>query len=192
MGADLIEGGDILSTWPTDSWAVASGTSMATPYVAGVAALYIGQYGGRKTNPNFNSTELVMKIISSGESIAWNDGQTITDYGMWAPVPQVGTGMINGFKVLNYTTSLSYAKFELNDTHHFSRYHPVQITNRNPSATVTYNFAVEDAAGFEIWLPDATNPRPKDLFELNPIKVAPTVGLPKSVTLAPGQSKTVQ
>ena len=72
-------GGDILSTWPTDSWAVASGTSMATPYVAGVAALYIGQYGGRKTNPHFNSTELIMKIISSGDSIAFNDGQTMTD-----------------------------------------------------------------------------------------------------------------
>ncbi|EON96047.1 putative minor extracellular protease vpr protein [Phaeoacremonium minimum UCRPA7] len=183
-------GGDILSTWPTDSWAVASGTSMATPYVAGVAALYIGQYGGRKTNPNFNSTELIMKIISSGDSIAFNDGQTMTDYGLYAPVPQVGTGMINGFKVLNYTTLLSYTKFELNDTHHFSRYHSVQITNKNPSATVTYDFAMEDAAGFEVWSAEST--RPKDLFEIKPIKIVPTVTLPKTVTLVPGQSKTVQ
>ena len=37
----------------------------------------------------------------------------------WAPVAQVGAGMINAAKLLNYTTSLSFNKMELNDTAHF-------------------------------------------------------------------------
>lgn len=187
-------GGDIFSTYPDNTYAVLSGTSMATPYVAGVAALYIGKYGGRKSNPNFDAKKLAMRIISSGGSVPWSDGSTTTDYGFWAPVPQVGTGMVNGLKVLNYTTSLSFAKFELNDTHHFSRYHSVDITN-NGKGSVTYRFALQDAAGVEIWQsdPDAwSSPRIKYFEELTPVKMTPQVSFPSSFTLKAGETKTAK
>jgi len=93
-------------------------------------------------------------------------------------------------QVLTYNTSLSFEKFELNDTHHFSRYHKVEITNNHPTETVTYSFGIEDGAGFETWSPE--DDRPKSFLELVPVEMAPTVSLPSTIMLAPGAKKTVQ
>lgn len=188
-------GGDILSTYPTDSYAVLSGTSMATPYVAGVAALYIGHHGGRKTNPNFSATDLMTRIIASGQSLAYFDGSSLTNYGMYASAAQVGAGMINATNVLGFTTSLSTARFALNDTQHFAASHSVDITN-GAAEEVTYAFDVQDAAGLETWLPASSgedgSPRPLDFFELVPTEMKPSVTLPAEVTLGAGETRTVE
>lgn len=179
-------GGDILSTYPTDTYAVLSGTSMATPYIAGVAALYIGYYGGRKTNPNFSASELTMRIIASGQSLAYFDGTSLTNYGMYAPVAQVGTGIINASNVLDFTTSLSYGKFALNDTRHFNSSHSVDITN-GAEESVTYTYGVQAAAGLETYISGEF----VDLFGLSPTVMDPSVALPDSITLGSGETATV-
>ena len=56
-------GEDILSSVPGGEYAVWSGTSMATPLVAGEAALV------RAANPNFTSSDVVGHIISKSEGI---------------------------------------------------------------------------------------------------------------------------
>ncbi|KAF3763590.1 subtilisin-like protein [Cryphonectria parasitica EP155] len=187
-------GGDILSTYPTDAYTVLSGTSMATPYIAGVAALYIGKFGGRSSNSAFNASDLMMRIITSGDSLPYFDGQTLTNYGLYAPTAQVGTGIINASKVLDFTSSLSYSKFALNDTADFVSSHSVEITNA-AEESVTYTFDVQDAAGFETWLSadssDDTTPRPVDFVELVPIEIKPSVSLPDVATLAAGETLTV-
>ena len=195
-------GGKIYSTWLDNSYAIESGTSMATPYVAGVAALYVGVYGGRGTHPSANAwaKDLGKRIISSGIGLPWADGLTEKDYGHSASVAQIGNGLIDASKVLLYKTTIDFEKFALNDTHHFSRYHDIKITNNGEDAT-TYNFSVQDAVGAEVlgwYAADQvllnSAPRTKrirEFFDMVPQTLVPDIKFPKPFTLEPGQSKTV-
>ena len=173
-------------TW-SNSW---YGSEAAAAYVAGIAALYIGQFGGRKSNPNFDAAALAMRIMSSGSAIPFFDVTTGTPTTKNAPVAQVGCGLVNASKVLDYTTSLSFAKFELNDTHHFERYQKVDITN-NAHVDVTYTFAVVPGVGFETW--STADNRVILQGELVPIELNPRVTLPSGTFKIPsGKTKTAQ
>lgn len=135
------------------------------------------------------------RIIASGTSLPWSDG-TATDYGFAAPVAQVGNGLVNAFKVVNYTTDISFEKFALNDTKHFSGDHDVTITN-NGGEEVSYKFSNEDAAGVETlgWYsfvePYAGEKRLKSFSELRPMSLPIEVSVPTELTLGPGESRTV-
>ncbi|KAL8294686.1 hypothetical protein RB597_007713 [Gaeumannomyces tritici] len=188
-------GGNILSTYPGNRFAEASGTSMATPYISGIAALYIGKFGGRSVHGRGFARALQARIMNSGRSVEYTDANN-KNFGFFAPPLQVGTGLIDAVAVLNYTTSMTAPKFALNDTRHFSRYHSVDITNNGP-AEVEYRFAVQDAAGFETQWVEATDaqfaPRIKDIDELVPIRLRPEVSLPQGrFVVAPGQTKRAQ
>ncbi len=164
---------------------------MACPYVAGIAALYVGKYGGRSVHGSGFGKQLADRIISSGAAVPWQVVQPTSlpvDFGFWAPVPQVGTGLVNASKVLSSETSLSFDKFELNDTAHFSRYHSVDITN-NGNKAVTYTFSLQPAGGFNT---QGFNPSYLAYaLEVNPISIVPPVSFPQGTfTVQPGQTKT--
>ncbi len=136
-------GTNVLAPYLNQGWyTTLYGSEVAAAYIAGIAALYIEHYGGRKTNPGFNASALAMRIVSSGSPLRYLDMSTYTLTQYNAPVAQVGGGLVNATKVLDYTTALSFARFELNDTHHFERYHKVDITN-NANSAVTYSFGFE-------------------------------------------------
>jgi subtilisin-like proprotein convertase family protein/subtilisin family serine protease len=65
-------GSDILSTTPGNTYSVFSGTSMATPHVAGAAALVLS------ANNTLTVTELKDILMSSGDSIASLAGRTVS------------------------------------------------------------------------------------------------------------------
>jgi subtilisin family serine protease len=65
-------GVDVLSTTPGNTYSLFSGTSMATPHVAGVAALVLS------VNPTLNVTALKDVVLNSGDPIASLQGITVT------------------------------------------------------------------------------------------------------------------
>lgn len=65
-------GVDILSTWLGNAYEEKSGTSMATPVVAGVAALIVGEH------PNMSVDDVRKKLLASTDPIVALKGKTVT------------------------------------------------------------------------------------------------------------------
>ncbi|KAK1985218.1 subtilase [Colletotrichum cereale] len=192
----------ILSTYPTDAYRVLSGTSMATPYIAGIAALWVGKFGGRaahKGDPDW-ARRLTARITTTGRAVPWADWSTSpTDYGFWAPTTQVGGGFVDARRVLRHTTELSFEgrKFELNDTAHFVGAQSVDITNTGADP-VTYKFSLQDAGGYEAYQP--SKPGVDELFvpsmylypSISPAKMTPGVVLAQEMTVGAGETKAAE
>ena len=134
-------GGIILSTYPLalTGYAIESGTSMATPYIAGVIAL-MKQIRGKKT---LNPDALTSLLATTAKPVDFNDGHTTSTF--LAPVIQQGGGLVDAFTAAHTTTLLDVDNIALNDTSNFKAAQVVTITNTGNSAQ-TYSFANLQAA----------------------------------------------
>ncbi|MDA7705925.1 S8 family serine peptidase [Flavobacteriaceae bacterium] len=93
-------GSQIYSTYPKESYEFASGTSMAAPLVAGVAALIFSQY------PNLSAAQVKQILITSG--IAINKKMSLGD-GTTKPFSELSKSgkIINAYNALIMASKLS-------------------------------------------------------------------------------------
>lgn len=107
-------GGEILSTYPRDqgSFAVLSGTSMATPLLAGIVALVAEVRG------TLDPILIENLLSATAKPQLFNDGKAF--YGFLAPVPQQGGGIVQAHDAAHSKVLLSPSSLSFNDTDNFA------------------------------------------------------------------------
>ncbi|KAG6314457.1 hypothetical protein E4U22_008757, partial [Claviceps purpurea] len=177
-------GYDVLSTYLDHGFQTDSGSSMAAPYIAGVAALYISEHGGRELHGSNFAKKLANRIIASGQNVAWSTGDI--SFNESAPPFQVGTGLIDARKVLLYKTHLSFEPISLLDTETFVPEWNITVTN-GANRTTHYTFHHEPLPGVEIY--DGAGAI-KQLSKLRPRNnISAIVSLPSGSSIKAGSKR---
>jgi subtilisin family serine protease len=134
-------GVNILSTYPLSQggYAVLSGTSMATPFVAGSIALILQARG--KLDPN-----KINSLLTANANVKrFNDGASTYPY--LAPVAQQGAGLLNVYNAVHAPSILSVPSISFNDTEHFLKSTSFSIKNTGDKS-ITYTISYVASATF--------------------------------------------
>jgi len=155
-----------------------SGTSMASPYIAGCAALFL------EGKPKSEHNSVAFKTALQNFALPIVDGNPHRFKGP-ASVLQQGAGQVQMMDVLNSIISISPSHVALNDTVHLNSRQTFTITNRGKTP-VTYRVDLVTAVGLT---PFETNGTvavlPKKTFATASIKSVQTI------RVDPGSNATV-
>ncbi|KAM0132691.1 hypothetical protein ACHAP3_006361 [Botrytis cinerea] len=169
-------GGHILSTYPlgvNSNYAILSGTSMATPYVAGCFALVKSQF------PTASTSQILDLLQTTAAPVNWVWNSTII-----SATAQQGAGLINAYDAIYAQTTISPGQIVLGDDSTHNVFGAANITIDNISgSTKTYTLS-HIGAGYTDGQLSGRNYNQIALYGTG---VFPT----PTVTLAGGQSKTI-
>lgn len=132
-------GGRILSTLPVafGAYAEMSGTSMATPFLAGVAALLLKAKGASK--------EVGLGALSLFQNTAQPIFESKADGAPLHTLAQAGAGLVDAYAMIHTDTLVNPGQLELNDTANFQGMHTITVKNVG-NESVTYTLGHEPAA----------------------------------------------
>ena len=145
-------GGGIVSTFPSDppgAFAILSGTSLATPYMAGVGVLLLAVKG---RNPII--AHAAREILQSTANII---PFSKDDAALFQTASQQGAGLVDAFKALTATTIVAPGQLLLNDTAFFNGKQTFTVINTGNKA-VTYKLSHTPAGTAHTLINDLIQP----------------------------------
>lgn len=181
-------GGSILSTYPLalGGYMVDTGTSMATPFVAGSIALLIEARG------NSDPATINNILSASADPKAFNDGESTYSY--LAPVAQQGGGLLNVYNAAHAVGVLNVSSISFNDTANFVKSAWFEITNTG-NESVTYAISYS-SSGTVYTLPSDGDPVPSTFSVGSPPEIVTSSAQlslhPDTVTVGAGDSASVE
>lgn len=134
-------GGNVFAPHLNNTYRQVSGTSFSTPYIAGVAALFLESRGLSKLNGKPAGSDIPQlfkkQLMGYGKTLDWYDGST-EHKGLTAPLIQQGAGQVDIFNTIYGKTVLSEPYINLNSTYDSNIVRDIiplqfKVTNNSPN-----------------------------------------------------------
>lgn len=187
----IAPGGNILSSFPDylGGFGVIGGTSMATPFAAGVAALV------KQTRPDLKPAQIQAAMALTAKPVRHRSApsrKTPKDYDYLAPVFAQGGGLVDAWAAAHTATLVNVSSLSFNDTTNRPASLSFEITNTGADS-VEYEFNhIGAASGYILNATDKYKFTGSDPEAGEVVPVFAGVDItPKSLTVPPGTSAIV-